>query len=741
MPSPLNKTTLVIVLGASTWPHASQAFPGSKAFTSAATDFKQYLIDTRFFGLTPENLLDLFDEELAPVQILRRITSWIKERLSSLNSEEKTASTLLFYFVGHADFARSGSLYCLAVQCSSRDDLDISGIPVETLLRTFTRTASQLSQILIFDCCYAASAYQRQGSGSARSSIEEAIENTARMTGKGTYFLCSSGKNIESRISSDKSYPLFSQALLQVLRQGDIQQPNRPYLAIREIAELTEQKLREMPGSDIPIPEYSPTNKQKGDIARLPLFPNPIAGTLFVPAQSPPTILPKKRRHLGVREIAIIVPLIILFIISGILGSVKLFSPHTSLPHLSAYDDAVATQGIQFGVDAAHTHSNSHEQILTPANVSHLKKLWSFLTGGSIFSSPAVANGVVYVGSEDGNLYAFPATCSAPCGPLWSSRINTTGDHHVDSSPAVANGVVYIGSDNGSLYTFRATSTCDTPCRPLLVYPPVGSQIWASPTVADKIVYVGAWNGALYAFDTRCSPQCPGKVLFTATNNSQVVGVHLNSPAVDVNNGTIYVTSNTGILYAFDVNCSTPCQPLWSSIFLGKSPSEASLSASPAIADGKVYIGSDDGHFYAFPETCSTPCQPLWSSISSRTNLNFGSSPAIANNIVYIGSDDGQFYAFPETCSTPCQPLWAAQTKGGIDSSPTVANGVVYVGSEDGHLYAFVANHICNTPCQPLWSSKETTGSIQSSPAVANGMVYVGSDDGLLYAFGLSTSS
>jgi eukaryotic-like serine/threonine-protein kinase len=34
-------------------------------------------------------------------------------------------------------------------------------------------------------------------------------------------------------------------------------------------------------------------------------------------------------------------------------------------------------------------------------------KLWSYATGSPVNSSPAVANGVVYVGSEDGNVYAF----------------------------------------------------------------------------------------------------------------------------------------------------------------------------------------------------------------------------------------------------------------------------------------------------------------------------------------------
>ena len=35
--------------------------------------------------------------------------------------------------------------------------------------------------------------------------------------------------------------------------------------------------------------------------------------------------------------------------------------------------------------------------------------IWSYKTGGSIDSSPAVANGIVYIGSEDHKVYALNA--------------------------------------------------------------------------------------------------------------------------------------------------------------------------------------------------------------------------------------------------------------------------------------------------------------------------------------------
>src|SRR5207248_4968030 len=102
--------------------------------------------------------------------------------------------------------------------------------------------------------------------------------------------------------------------------------------------------------------------------------------------------------------------------------------------------------------------------------------LWTATTGSTIDSSPAVANGVVYAGSADFKLYAFAAVanttnCSGTpttCNPLWTAA---TGNE-LHASPAVANGVVYIGSTDAKLYAFSAAGTTNcsgTPktCTPL----------------------------------------------------------------------------------------------------------------------------------------------------------------------------------------------------------------------------------------------------------------------------------
>ena len=58
---------------------------------------------------------------------------------------------------------------------------------------------------------------------------------------------------------------------------------------------------------------------------------------------------------------------------------------------------------------AQHERWNPCEKVLNVNNVGNLRLKWSYTTGVVVYSSPAVANGVVYVGSDDDNVYALNA--------------------------------------------------------------------------------------------------------------------------------------------------------------------------------------------------------------------------------------------------------------------------------------------------------------------------------------------
>ena len=78
---------------------------------------------------------------------------------------------------------------------------------------------------------------------------------------------------------------------------------------------------------------------------------------------------------------------------------------------------SVNTNWVEFGFTSKRTRINPYENVLSPSTVGAIDEQWSFTTGSSVLSSPAVANGVVYVGSNDNNVYALNATSGAK---LWS---------------------------------------------------------------------------------------------------------------------------------------------------------------------------------------------------------------------------------------------------------------------------------------------------------------------------------
>jgi uncharacterized repeat protein (TIGR01451 family) len=115
--------------------------------------------------------------------------------------------------------------------------------------------------------------------------------------------------------------------------------------------------------------------------------------------------------------------------------------------------------------------------------------------GKHFFSSPAVANGVVYVGSTAiidhsayGELYALNATTGAE---LWTY---TTPAGSGLGSPAVANGVVYIASSPDTMYALNASTGAK-----LWSFATEGETGTSSPAVVDGVVYVGAGDN-VFAF-------------------------------------------------------------------------------------------------------------------------------------------------------------------------------------------------------------------------------------------------
>ena len=292
--------------------------------------------------------------------------------------------------------------------------------------------------------------------------------------------------------------------------------------------------------------------------------------------------------------------------------------------------------------------------------------LWRFKMGDAVTSSPAVANGVVYVGSNDKNLYAIDAVTGKE---KWRFETGSA----VDSSPAVANGIVYVGSLDNNLYAIDAVTGKER------WRVKTGNTVTSSPAVANGIVYVGSWDNNLYAIDAVTGKEKwrvkPGWIV---TSIDAVTGKETpfitegaavtSSPAIA--KGVVYVGNLGENLYAIDAMTG---KEKW------RFKMGDAVKSSPAVANGIVYVGSYDKNLYAIDAVTS---KEMW---RFKTGGKVDSSPAVANGIVYVGSLDNNLYAIDAMTG---KEKWHFKMEDPVSSSPAVANGVVYVGSWDHNLYA-----------------------------------------------------
>jgi len=134
--------------------------------------------------------------------------------------------------------------------------------------------------------------------------------------------------------------------------------------------------------------------------------------------------------------------------------------------------------------------SSSSGNNIFALNATNGSLIWDYNIGQFAQASPAIADGLVYVASRyyDGYFYALNITDGSQ---IWSYHSG-----NVWSSSAIAGGVVYFGSED---YNFHALNATD------------GSSIWsyvtggwlsASPAVVNGVVYVGSGDGNVYAFWT-----------------------------------------------------------------------------------------------------------------------------------------------------------------------------------------------------------------------------------------------
>jgi outer membrane protein assembly factor BamB len=210
---------------------------------------------------------------------------------------------------------------------------------------------------------------------------------------------------------------------------------------------------------------------------------------------------------------------------------------------------------------------------------------WMFLAQGEIDASAAISGdgGTVYFGDTLGYFYALSTLSGAQ---KWRYQIllqhPDTRQLGILAAPAIGyDGTVYVGSQNGRLYAFGNNSN--------------GAPLWTftateaidnTPVIgADGAIYFASRDGYVYAVN----PQSGAPVQLW---ESLVGDVFYASPALSAD-GHLIVAAYAGEGFTQVVALDRLGEPVWQMFVAGFNDSSPAIGA-----DGSVYVGMHDYSLY-----------------------------------------------------------------------------------------------------------------------------------------------
>jgi eukaryotic-like serine/threonine-protein kinase len=320
---------------------------------------------------------------------------------------------------------------------------------------------------------------------------------------------------------------------------------------------------------------------------------------------------------------------------------------------------------------------------------------WQFKLGSATKSSAAISDGRVFIGADDGLVYAIDFSNGQK---VWTFK---TGGP-IESSPLVLNGKVYVGSSDNFLYALNAAD---------------GKELWKLET-GDKILGSPNWVkspdgtkdwilAGSYDFKLYCVDSGTGKTNWTFETGNYING----SPAVA--EGKTVFGGCDALLHVVNLADGQKIKEVEAGAY---------IAGSGAFEKGKFFIGHYENEFL-----CADLNEGKIAWKFKDRNFPYFSSPALTSDRVIFGGRDKQLHCLNRANG---QQVWSFAARGKVDSSPVVVDGKVVVGSDDGRLYVVNAGN-----GKEIWNY-EIGQPIVSSPAVASGRVVIGGEDGNVYCFG-----
>lgn len=326
------------------------------------------------------------------------------------------------------------------------------------------------------------------------------------------------------------------------------------------------------------------------------------------------------------------------------------------------------------------------------------------LAGRAMFSSPVIADGSIYLPTDNGQLTSLDLDDG-------TTRWTFAAGPNLRGTPAVADGRVYLGGgDSGVFYALDAGTG-----QPLWTYPTGDRLTYATPTVVDGRVYFGTgWGegngGWVYALDA-----ATGALVWRTFIGAQIYF----APAVG--GGRVYAGSyDARRLVALDLATGAEVWAL--------TRAADSFAAMPTYHDGTRYVGTND---------FATGIGSILAVVTATGSLRWeasghgdaaGIAPIAYDDLVIAGSNANNWVAAYDRATGERE--WVTPAGSAVSNSQLLVDGAVVGGSQLDHR---------------AWALDAYTGDLRwevtlgdnvlSAPALADGRLVVAVRNGEVTAF------
>jgi outer membrane protein assembly factor BamB len=210
--------------------------------------------------------------------------------------------------------------------------------------------------------------------------------------------------------------------------------------------------------------------------------------------------------------------------------------------------------------------------------------VWSRPLGHLSASSPAVTFNTVYVTilysghpHSPGRIIALN---SANGAVRWWHALPSGSE----SSPMLADGRVFFGSQNGTVYALN-----DRNGQLIWIYH-AHDAVKASPTLANGVLYFGDYSGRLQAVSEQT-----GRRLWVSKSEGALLGSGTFYSTAAVIYGRVFLGNTDGRIYAYDASTGRLDWAVQTGAYVYASPA---VTNAPGLGP-TIYLGSYNGSFYA----------------------------------------------------------------------------------------------------------------------------------------------